>query len=268
MKKTTTAAERYEIKNGKNGAKYVTKESVGSDKLNCSVKNSKLGPCLNYGFSIEYTCNHCCECYNKGKCYGCHGFFGFGSNQKRATENYNFFVNNDIEKIVKTVNQQIAENGLLLCRWFEIGDIINNRMLAIIVRIAVENPNVKFWFYTKKYGLVNRFVDENGLAAIPENLTIIFSHWMNEDGSYFPMDNKYDFPVSEYIPIGKEEEIKVTHICPCSDPNFLGKCATCPVACRNLKHGESMGLLEHSTKETKKRDAEIKRRRDEIKKAM
>ena len=66
-------------------------------------------------------------------------------------------------------------------------------------------------------------------------------------------------PTSEFIPLGKEElKDTVTHICPCSDPSVNVTCATCDHPCYTLKQGESMALLEHSTKRTKKRDKEIR----------
>jgi hypothetical protein len=83
------------------------------------------------------------------------------------------------------------------------------------------------------------------------------------------MDNPYHLPTSEFIPLGREELVKwVTHVCPCSDPNVIAKCENCEHPCYELKHGESMALLEHSTTETRKRDSEIKMAHEELKKGM
>lgn len=125
--------------------------------------------------------------------------------------------------------------------------------------IARRNPNIKFWTYTKKYGIVNSYVKQNGIDAIPENLVIVFSHWMNDDGTYYPMYNPYEFPTSEFIPMGKEEMLdSVTNVCPCSNPAVFENCANCSHPCYELKHGQSMGLVEHSTIRTKARDTAIK----------
>ena len=62
---------------------------------------------------------------------------------------------------------------------------------------------------------------------------------MNEDGTYFPMNNPYNFPTSEFIPLGKEKLAKhVTHICPCSDPNVVSTCDNCDHPCYELNFGE------------------------------
>ena len=98
-------------------------------------------------------------------------------------------------------------------------------------------------------------------------MVIIFSHWMNDDGSYYPMDNPHDLPTSEFIPYGREDlKEKVTHVCPCSDPSVLATCETCDHPCYTLKKGEMMGLLEHSTKQTKQRDKEIRLAKEQLKK--
>jgi len=248
----------YEMKQGQNGKKFVKKESVPAI-FHATDGNSKTGKAGNYNLSIEYTCNHKCECYSKGNCYACHGCYQFASNQAQYTENYNYYLQNDAETIAQTITDYIKQKKLSLFRYFTCGDIPGEKFMHVMAIAAVKNPGVKFWTYTKKYHIVNAFVDKYGSDAIPENLVIIFSHWLNDNGEYFPMNNKYDFPTSEFIPLGKEELAKtVTHICPCSDPTVNVTCATCDHACYTLKHGESMALLEHSTQRTKERDKAIK----------
>lgn len=252
----------YTVYRTKYGFKAVDTETVTTNRFNYSKGNSKLGEhVLNYGMDIMHTCTTC-ECKTKGNCYGVHGLFQFGSNMQRAAENFMFWFANGPEAMREAIQSAIDENqDCEKFRHFEIGDIPNERYLAeVMIPIAIANPGTKFWTYTKKYEIVNRFVDKYGLTAIPENLTIVFSHWMNEDGTYFPMDNRYSFPTSEFIPVGKEEELlpHITHICPCSNPDVIAHCEDCDHPCHDLKHGESMALLEHSTKASAKRDKALK----------
>ena len=254
---TTIRGAVYEVKTAENGHKYVSADSV-CGRLHITLGNSKTGPCFNYNSSVFYTCRHDCECFFKGRCYALGGCYNFLMNQLDYAENYRFFIDNDNDTFCNAVNAEIAAHkSIKLFRWFTCGDIANTRFLECMVRIARENPDVKFWSYTKKYRLVNAFIDAGGI--IPENLTILFSHWMNEDGSYLPMDNPHNLPTSEFIPLGKEYLLEtVVHVCPCSDPAFTGTCATCDHPCHSLKIGESMALCEHSTAETRKRDKELK----------
>ena len=277
LKIATGTEERenpFDVKRGTNGRNYVTLSSVGSDRLNVAEGNSKTGSnVINFNFPIEMTCNHACECYKNATCYACNGCYLFANNQALYSENLNFFNNNPYHVFIDALQLVIDKTGYKLFRYFTCGDIPNSRFLDCMVTLAERNPDVKFWTYTKKYHIVNSYISENGgfpsCAAIPENLKIIFSHWLNEDGTYFPMDNPYNLPTSEFIPYGREElKEKVTHICPCSDPSVNATCATCDHPCYTLKNGESMALLEHSTKQTKERDKAIKTAKQAIKKGV
>ena len=264
--KTEIQGKLYNVETAENGRKYVTVDSVNG-KLHITEGNSKTGPCLNYNTAIFYTCRHDCECFRKGLCYACSGCYNYLSNQRDYTENYAFFVNSTSEEFCSAVNAEIrAHKSINLFRWFTCGDIANGRFLSCMVQVALDNPGVKFWAYTKKYHIVNAYIDNGGI--IPENLTILFSHWLNESGEYFPMNNPHRMPTSEFIPMGKEYLLEtVTHVCPCSDPNFAGTCATCDHPCHSLKIGESMALCEHSTSKTHKRDKELKAAKKAVKEA-
>jgi len=110
--------------------------------------------------------------------------------------------------------------------------------------------------------IVNHFIEKylNGDGIAFNKYTgIIFSYWRNKDGSHFPMLNPYNMPLSVFIPLGMEKEAeKANHICPCSNPNIFENCCNCSNPCYNLKPGQTMALLEHSTPETAKRDKEIR----------
>lgn len=264
--RTLTDGRTIQLAIGNNGKTFVTKESVEAIFHN-TIGNEKVGNKVGtYNVAIEYTCTHACECYKNKTCYACNGCYNFPSNQADYTENYKYFITSTSEEFIANVCKVIEDNKLTLYRYFTCGDIINGRFFECMVEIARRNPSVRFWAYTKKYHIVNAYCDNNGLSAIPENLVIIFSHWLNNDGTYFPMNNKYNFPTSEFIPIGQEELAKtVTHICPCSDQTVNATCATCEHACYTLKHGQSMALLEHSTSATRERDKTIKQAKKALK---
>ena len=154
------------------------------------------------------------------------------SNMILYAENLAFFLKNDNETFINDFLAKLDKNGNEKFRYFTIGDIVNSRFFECMIEIARRRPNVKFWSYTKKYNIVNNWCDVNGIENFPENLTILFSHWLNDDGTYFPMDNPYNFPTSEFIPLGKEYlTANITHICPCSNPDVVATCDTCDHAC-------------------------------------
>lgn len=265
--KTERHATGYESAKGANQGNYVLRESVVDYVLHVVDGNSKTGKnVINLNFPIEYTCKHTCECYTEKACYAESGCYLYSDNQASYSENFNFFCAVDSETFCKAVQMAIEKMGFKLFRYFTCGDIVNYRFFECMVTIAKENPSVRFWSYTKKYEIVNRWLDENG--TLPENLTIIFSHWLNHDGSYFPMDNRHNLPTSEFIPLGREELLEtVTHVCPCSDPSVVACCEDCDHPCYELKNGQSMALCEHSTSATKERDSKLRKAHEELKKA-
>lgn len=260
----------YDIGKGENNSNYVLLNSVLDYILNVSEGNEKVGNVLCLNFPIEYTCNHCCECYKKKKCYADGGCYSFSDNQAKYSENLKFYNNSTNEQFLDALQLAIDVIGFKLFRYFTCGDIPNYRFLECMVQLAKNNPDVEFWSYTKKYNICNRYVAENGGSiekALPSNLVIIFSHWLNEDGSYYPMENPYNFPTSEFIPYGMEKLAEeATFICPCSDPTVNVTCETCENKCYRLKPGQSQALKEHSTKATKERDKAIKQAKKAIKK--
>lgn len=254
------------------GVKYVVCDENVDACLSMSIGNDKVGKkvwCLN--FPIYYTCDHRCECYKEHKCYAQGGCYNYGSNQLKYTQNFKFIQEHTIEEIAAEILKIMATDiSIKKFRYFTCGDF-TQKILEAAVIVAKTREDVEFWAYTKKYAIVNHYVKTHGnsiTAAIPSNLAIVFSHWMNEDGTYFPMENPYNFPTSEFIPCGREELAKtVTHICPCSDPSVVATCETCEHPCYRLKEGQSMALLEHSTTATAARDAILRKAHKALKEA-
>lgn len=251
------------------GLKAVDVHTVRRDVFNWSDGNSKVGDHVgNYNLPIAFSCVRDCECHSKKKCYACSGTYNFLANQARYSENMAYLMSHTIAEFVSEMVDTINENSWDLFRYFTCGDIPFVSFVGAMVDIARQCPTVRFWVYTKKYSLVNAWCDKYGVDSIPNNLTVIFSHWRNEDGTFYPMDNPYYFPTSEFIPVGCENElVDADHVCPCSDPDVLATCKVCEHPCYELKQGQKMALLEHSTTETKDRDRALKQAHAELKKA-
>lgn len=217
-------------------------------------------------FPVAQTCVNC-ECKNKKKCYGLTGTFCFPDNQIRLSENLSFYFAHTAGEIASEIIKAIdSHQNVAFVRLFGVGDCPGEKFIDAVNIAANARPDIPFYGYTKKYKMYNHFVSTHGDSydiAFPDNVTWIFSHWLNDDGTYFEMDNPYNFPTSEFIPAGKEYLIKtVTHVCPCSNPEKEGHCETCENPCYKLRPGESMALLEHSTTATKARDKFIKAARE------
>jgi len=258
-----------DVKVSKDGVRYIDINDVFGKALSLTEGNSKTGSHVwTYNTSIYYTCDHNCECYkgytdengvhHDAPCYAQTNLYLIPDNMAGYTNNFLYTHRHTVEEISASILAEMDKKNFSLFRYFTCGDFTEKVLKAAVI-VAKARPGVKFWAYTKKYGIINRYCDENGgRRAIPDNLTIIFSHWMNHDGTYFPMNNPYNFPTSEFIPCGREDLAEhVTHICPCSNPAVLANCETCEHPCYDLKDGQSMALKEHSTSTSRTRDKEL-----------
>ena len=261
----------YNVRIGLNGRKYVPLKSVTDEVIHIADGNSKTGKkVLNFNLSIELTCDKRFPCYTDCLCYAENGCYNFADNQALYSENTAFVMNHSIDEIATAFTAAIEKSKAVKMRYFTCGDIPNRKFLQAMVKTALDNPSVKFWTYTKKYSIVNSWIHDNGGKAesLPNNLKIIYSVWRYEDGDIIPIDNPYNMPTSEYIPVGFEELAEqVTHICPCSDPSVLTTCDDCKHPCYELLPGQSMALLAHSIAKTKERDKMIQAAHEQLKAA-
>lgn len=264
----------YMLTTASNGLNYVmpTLEDGALPILHIASGNTKTGNdhVLCYGHSIPLTCDNTCECYTEKVCYGCTGnYVRYPVNQLYLADNLLYLMTYGYEAMTQAIIDEIKRTHCKYYRWFTVGDIRNLEFIEMMVNVGKACPNVKFWGYTKKYMLVNHYIETrmNGDAETFLRYTgLIFSHWRNKDGSFFKMINPYNMPTSEFIPFGMETEAeKANHICPCSNPDVYENCCNCSNPCYELKLGQSMALLEHSTAETKARDKAISQAHKAIK---
>ena len=79
--------------------------------------------------------------------------------------------------------------GLPLFRWHDAGEIPDKEYLSMMFRVAIKFPNISFLAYTKKYDLVNEFLNEH---VIPENLCIRLSAWDKD----WEVPNPHNLPMA------------------------------------------------------------------------
>ena len=119
-------------------------------------------------------------------------------------------------------------------RYHSAGDIIDEKYLKGMVKIARLHPEVRFLAYTKKYELVNSYMDKG--YRIPKNLKLLFSNWTKE----FKIENPYHRPMT-YVDFGndtnQELPTKKAFKCP-------GSCSNCK-KCWTLKNTESIIFKKH-----------------------
>ena len=197
-------------------------------KVTISHGNSKMGAIPSVSLPPILTCPDNCPCAKK--CYAAKMCRIYPS-VKRSYENNLHVLNTDRRKYFEQV-----ENAVKMSRYFRFhvsGDIPDLSYFVDMVLIAARNPGTHLLAFTKRYDIVNAYLDYGG--KIPENLKIIFSEWGSKT-----IPNPHNLPTAAVIFKGCEpaENWKI-----CG-----GNCAECAcqgVGCWELKNGETIAFYEH-----------------------
>ena len=194
-----------------------------------SHNNSKLGADIpSVSMPVGVTCRPDAPCF--AKCYARKGNMARPNVKAAYTGNLEAY-KADPEFFFRFISATTRFHTFF--RWHASGDIVDARYLAGMVKVATDNPNTKYLCFTKKFDLVNAYLDAGN--ELPSNLSIVFSAW----GKDFKVDNPHNLPVT-YVRFkeGDNSYIPVDAI-PCG-----GKCYEC-VACWQLKKGQSIYFNEH-----------------------
>jgi hypothetical protein len=118
-------------------------------------------------------------------------------------------------------------------RWHVAGDILDMDYFKNMIRIAKLHPDFVFWTYTKRYDIVNKWLDKNG--RLPFNLHVMYSKWEG-----MRMDNPHNMPEFRVRMEGMSiDPFKALHKCP-------GNCDACKVnGGRGCIAGETSYVDEH-----------------------
>lgn len=139
----------------------------------------------------------------------------------------------------RQVKRAVAKNRFF--RFHVSGEIPNAEYFRKMVETAIENPHCDILCFTKKYEIVNKWIEENGGTAesLPKNLHILFSAWDDLE-----MVNPYNLPEAHIrFKSGKTTDTEGKVTCHC-----YGNCENCffgGCGCWALKTGEAVELDEH-----------------------
>lgn len=183
---------------------------------------------------IEYKLFGSCACYCKG-CYAMSGRYVMDS-VKKSLAVKTWLAYNALDFVEKAINAQIAADNIKIVRVHVAGDFFSAEYVEMWKRIAINNPAVCFWTYTKVETAENAFND------IP-NFNVV--------KSVIP-GKGFNFGTCEYL-LGVYEFLRnigeKPYICRCGvdDAQHCIDCA----ACRTCKY---VLFLEHGTDYDAKKD--------------
>ena len=143
-----------------------------SNEISMSNKNSKTGAaCLNIAFPV-CTCREDAPC--KKTCYACKGCQQIAVVQGAYYRNLRLYYD-DPDNFFEQVYCKVKFSGLPKVRLFDSGDFPDAEFLDRLVEVCKKTPNTKWMAFTKKYWIVNEYINKNG--DLPKNLNIMFSAW-------------------------------------------------------------------------------------------
>ena len=143
-------------------------------RVRFSDGNTKMGAVASVSTLPFITCPACCKETCGAKCYAAK----LANLRPNVLRNYAI---NTAIAIYKPVEywQQINDfvKGVRFFRFHVSGDILNYSYFRHMVGVANENPHCEILCFTKRFDIVNAYIDSNG--DLPVNLHILFSGWTN-----------------------------------------------------------------------------------------
>ena len=196
--------------------------------ISISNGNKKLGAVKSVSLPPVVTCANCKHC--KRYCYAISSALRFknvslawGKNLAILKYDRDLFFAQVLAKLSDRCKHKYF-------RWHVSGEIVDYDYFCRMVEIAKVKKDWTFWTYTKMYGIVNKYIRENG--ALPVNLHVMFSIWFDEKtGRYIPINNPYNLPVFTCRPSPLDVAPCAWH-CP-------GNCQVCINSGHGCAHGES-----------------------------
>lgn len=200
-----------------------------------SNKVSKTGcNILTASFPVGITCRSDAPCIKD--CYGRRGNMIFKNYKNAMQRNLDIYIKSP-ELYYQCIHLELQMVPYRYFRWFVTGDIPDERFLPqVAVRLAEAHKETKFLMFTKKYELVNEYLDK---GKLPQNLTIVLSAW----GNFLPQ-NPHNLPMS-YV---RFKDDSMNEKIPLTAKECRGKCEDCLMVqegCWNLRKGESVVFKKH-----------------------
>ena len=200
---------------------------MGTVKI--SKGNSKLGAIPSVSLPSIKTCRNC-ACQEK--CYA-QKLERLRPSVKNAYEHNLGVLLSD-----PTTYWREVEASVMMSRFFRFhvsGDIPNTAYLENMVAIAGRNAHCEILCFTKRYEMVNGFIQKNG--ELPSNLHMIFSGWVGLE-----MANPFSLPEAHVryrdgSTTAREDAIECSGNCT--------ECALTEGGCWNLQKGQQVVFNEH-----------------------
>lgn len=180
-----------------NGNKNLLCDGMDNKKLEHTIKVNRAH-IVTFSIPAVKTCPGADKCLKSGYCHA--GNFNFKSVKNKFVQNLWASVQSDF---VDRINYELNEIWTFskYVRIHPVGDFYNLGYFKKWVQIALDNPNVIFYAYTKSVNMIKGYADKYGL---PANMVITYSFGGKYDDRIDKDKDKYALVISPNgpIPIG------------------------------------------------------------------
>lgn len=223
----------YNLKYTKDLKVHITK---GNQKIGKSIYSFSVLPGYEYITSkdkgqlinIHGTCKGVCKHCEKEGCYAIRDAKRFHNTALKAWAENTLLMRNDLKGTMRQITEYINKNkNMKTLRWNVAGELENYEQLIALVKLAKDNPNIQIYFYTKRFDIIQKYIDCN---KFPINLVCNISKWHDNIKEY-NFDGLNIFAYDD----GNDPEIKNWTHCPAVDKNGKETGITCDVCQRCTK---------------------------------
>lgn len=196
-----------------------------------STAVSKLGPCIAcVNLPPVATCREDGPCFKD--CYARRGRFRFNNVADAIKKNLEAYQQNPVGYF-NVISASLDMIPYKYFRYHSSGDIPDEQYLDLMCKTARKHRNTKFLCFTKKFEIVNNYLDKH---PKPKNLTLVFSNWGD-----WQCENPHNLPTA-WVKFTSETEVP-ENAKKCS--GFCGGCVKTEGSCWSLKKGQAVYFKKH-----------------------
>ncbi len=189
--------------------------------------------------NVYGTCGGCCdEC--EEVCYAVSDARRFHNTCIPSLGKNTVIMRHNMDDGFSQIKERLIKKKAKVLRWHSSGEIMNYNYLLHMVKIAVELHDVQFYFYTKRFELIEKYRNECG--EFPENLICNISEWKgNTEGYHLEGLNKFVYDD------GTDPEVAKLFHCPAVDKNGHKTKVTCDQCrrCFTKNDGRITAVYDH-----------------------
>lgn len=208
----------------------ITVKNGSETRVRISKNNSKMGDVVSVSLLPFITCPRICETTCGAACYAAK----LANLRPSVLKSYAINTALAIHKPeLFWLQVDLAIKGARFFRFHVSGDILNAAYFENMIKAAVNNPHCEILVFTKRFELVNAYIEKNG--SLPENMHVLFSGWNNlKPVNPFNMPETTVYTTDAEINSGWKL---------CGGNCF--ECACNGAGCFGAKHGETIAFKKH-----------------------